>query len=78
MSFLYLGLLAVNIILWVLEFLYDSLNESVFGETAAAMSFKEIRRRDPYDDMSSVFCSRIYNIFSHLLTFLILYGICIA
>ncbi|KAL6340275.1 hypothetical protein AAG906_040711 [Vitis piasezkii] len=33
----------------------QDLNESVFGETAAAMSFKEIRRRDPYDDMSFIF-----------------------
>lgn len=26
-----------------------SINETVFGESTAALSFKEIRRRDPYD-----------------------------
>ncbi|KAJ9561388.1 hypothetical protein OSB04_006548 [Centaurea solstitialis] len=33
----------------------QDINESVFRETDAAMSFKEIRRRDPYDDASWYF-----------------------
>jgi len=33
-------------------YLDDSVSDSIFQESDAAASFKEIRRKDPYDEMS--------------------------
>lgn len=38
--------------------LFDSLNESIFQETDAAISIKEIRQRDPYVQVLAGVCIR--------------------
>lgn len=53
---------------------FGSINESIFQETDAAASIKEIRRRDPYDHFSFDVCFLILSSpgFNNLLFYLFL------